>query len=255
MGRGKRKTVTYDVVDLGTKHGNAIDEFRKRGLALTLPERSNDLWLPHRCLGVERPQAENYRRIVTDKGYCFELIDCSDERQLKQLPPGNVYLSWHFLEHLPSKNHAYMVTHTALTNATELVWFRLPSFEPDDICGEGVLLRQGCRFTWTNWTGHPTRWLLEDARRAISSWTKQNQDRPYELIVRPGQQMVSIEDPRIVPIDAPVDTVKYHPSLGKKPTNFSFPRPIVAEWEVILRYKKCKSEQSNFKISVPIDNS
>ena len=46
-----------------------------------------------------------------------------------------------------------------------------------------------------------------------------------------------MKDHRVVPIDAPVDTNKYEPALGLKPLSVVFKKPIVSEWEVVVRFK------------------
>lgn len=247
-------TTLYDIVDLGTKHGNAIDEFRRRGSQRVLPAVDPKSWIPAKCLGIERPEAAMYRTVVENKGYRFQLGNLAQDQVLRELPPARVYLGWHFLEHLPNKDFSYLAAQAAMDKATELVWFRLPSFEPDDICGEGLLKRMDLRFTWTHWKGHTSRWLLKDAERAARDWAAVNPKRPFEFTIRPARYIREVADLRVVPINAPIDTNKYHPSLGPKPRDYRLASPIISEWEVTMRFK-CKSEMSNYKILVPTERS
>ena len=93
------------------------------------------------------------------------------------------------------------------------------------------------RFTWTNWRGHPSHWLVEDCTDAIEGWAKDVPQRAYDLTVKPAGFIKNMADHRVVPIDTPIDVNKYEPKHGPKPFSVKFKQPIVAEWEVIVRFK------------------
>ena len=94
----------FDIVDLGTKHGNAIDEFRKKGNIYLKQQTLMNRILPPRCVGYERPQAEDYRPIVEGKKYKFRTADLATDEAIAELPMSEIYLAWHFLEHVPNKD-------------------------------------------------------------------------------------------------------------------------------------------------------
>lgn len=227
----------FDVVDLGTKHGNAIDEFRKKGNMYLKRQTLFNRILPPRCVGYERPQAENYRSIVEGKKYKFRTADLATDEAIAKLPMAEVYLAWHFLEHVPNKDWSRKLVRASLTYARHLAWFRLPSFQQDELTGEGVLRKHGMRFTWTNWRGHPSHWLVEDCKDAIEGWGKDVPVRDFDVIVKPAGFIKNMADHRVVPIDTPIDVNKYEPKHGPKPLHVKFKQPIVAEWEVIVRFK------------------
>lgn len=236
----------FDVVDLGTKKGNALQFFFKVvyshcnakkkfnpfvGLETSLKELQQK-----NSIGYERPEAASYRKDVETKGFQFGLLDLSVASDIKKLPLGAFYTAWHFLEHLPDKKTAKVVVQEALSKAEKMLWCRLPSFEQNDETGEGVLRKLGLRFTWTNWKGHPCHWLVADCVEAIESWGAVNPDKPFDLFVKPSSWIESTDHFRVVPIDTPVDVTAYSPKFGKKPFK-KFDKPIVAEWEVIARFK------------------
>jgi len=227
----------FDVVDLGTKHGNAMLEFF-RNARHNLHDKTLEKKLRrNRCVGYERPQAEGYRGKVESKRFQFRVADLADDAAIAALPSSEVYLAWHFLEHVPNKEWAHKLVKASLTNSRRLAWFRLPSFEQDESTGEGFLRKHGMRFTWTNWLGHPTHWLVGDCTNAIFEWEKENPTRKFNLEVRPADKITSMGEPRVVPIDAPVDTNVYDANFGLKPLDVHFPTPIIAAWEIIVRFK------------------
>jgi len=223
-----------DIVDLGTKHGNAISEFLGKGRQyLTKPESL----LPKNCVGYERPEGEEYRLIMEKKGFQFRVADLANDLEISLLPPAEVYLAWHFLEHVPNHDWARKLVIASLRNSKQVAWFRLPSFQQDEVTGEGVLRNHGMRFTWTNWTGHPTPWTVQDCIASITEWTSQHPGRSFELIVKPADRVRDMSDERVVPIGTPTNVNKYEPKYGPKPLSIKFSRPIIAAWEVIVRFK------------------
>jgi hypothetical protein len=224
----------FDVVDLGTKHGNAIAVFLKQAGKTQISSEFVKNLKPAKCVGFERAEGEKYRNDVTAKGFQFEIANLATIEGINQLPKSQVYLAWHFLEHLPDKSWSNKLVKVSLTNTQTLAWFRLPSFEQDEMTGEGVLRKIGLRFTWTNWIGHSSHWLVNDCVQSIKEWEK-TQDRKFDLVIKPAGYIQSTEDKRVVPLDTPVDITAYNPKFGKKPA-ITFKKPIVAEWEVVVRF-------------------
>lgn len=214
----------FDIVDLGTKHGTAIDEFFNKRLFSGMR--------PENCIGYEL--SEHYREIVQQKHYQFRIANLADDNTIAALPVAKIYLAWHFLEHVPNKDWARKLVRASLTNARYMTWFRLPSFQQDET-GEGFLRKHGMRFTWTNWRGHPTHWLVEDCQEAIEGWAK-DVDRRFDLTIQPVSYIRSMSDSKVVPVDTPIDVTSYHVSFGPKPLNVIFSQPIVSEWDVVVRF-------------------
>lgn len=233
-----------DIVDLGTKHGNAISTFfnlvKKKNAIFNNLNFDVDSLNPKLCIGFERPAAENYRSIVEGKGFNFSILDLADPLDIVKLPQGKVNLMWHFLEHLPDKATSKLVLQEALTKTSGMVWCRLPSFEPDLDTGEGVLRKLGLRFTWTHWSGHTSFWLVDDCVKAITEWGEQNPQRKFKLVIKPCEYMRDTNDKRIVPIKAPIDTQVYRPSYGKKPFKVFNPK-VVSAWEVVVKFTEMKA--------------
>jgi len=230
----------FDLVDLGTKKGNAIYEFLSRAgasLSGSLPPLPIRDLVKSKCVGYERKQGEVYRKEVESRGYKFRIANLATEDAIAALPTAKVYLAWHFLEHVPNKDWSDKLVKASLTNASWVAWFRLPSFQQDFQTGEGVLREHGMRFTWTNWRGHPSHWLVEDCTKSILEWSKGKPDREFDLVVKPAGYIKSMNDHRVVPIDTPIDVNEYKPHHGKRPLDVKFKRPIIAEWEVIVRFK------------------
>jgi len=237
-----------DIVDLGTKKGGATIEFlqfshrhlkqsKNNPMPYYLTKEELDSIRMGKCVGYERAEGEKYRKDVENRKMQFRIADLATDGAIEELPSAKVYLAWHFLEHVPNKDWSRKLVHASLTNSRWMSWFRLPSFQQDDETGEGVLRKHGMRFTWTNWRGHPSHWLVEDCQEAIYSWGEENQDRPYRLSVRPAGYIRGMDDHRVVPIDTEIDVNKYEKKHGPKPLHVKFKKPIVAEWEVIVRFQ------------------
>jgi len=237
-----------DIVDLGTKKGNAVFDFLKFSKRHLAQGKNNpsSCYLKQEelhsitragCVGYERKEGEKYRKEVEGRGMQFRIADLATDGAIAELPPAKVYLAWHFLEHVPNKDWSRKLVHASLSNSRWMAWFRLPSFQQDDKTGEGALRKHGMRFTWTNWRGHPSHWLVEDCREAIFSWAEENKDRPYGLEIRPAGYIRTMGDHRVVPINTEIDVNKYEKKHGPKPLHIELEQPIVAEWEVIVRFK------------------
>jgi hypothetical protein len=216
------------VVDLGTKLGSAITQFRKK--ASMFFENIGEI-KPEACLGIELQ--DKYRNDVEGQGYRFQVTDVTSEGALAALPEADYYLAWDFLEHLPTKAWSDAVVKTMLHKARKGVWCRMPSFEQDESTGEGALKQLGLRFAWTNWHGHPSHYLVEECVNAINEYKQEQNRGSLAVKVKPGRRVRATDDKSVVPIDSPIDTVKYEPKLGHRPFQ-KFDPPLVAQWEVVV---------------------
>jgi hypothetical protein len=234
--------VSYDVVDLGTKKGNAISEClrviseRRLSQHYDWVSRLSDISHTKNCLGIERAEGEIYRQAVTAAGYKFRIGNLANEYVMRDLPVSKIYLAWNVLEHLPDKVISCSLVQAMLEKATDLVWLRLPSFEQDSL-GEEPLRQLGLRFTWTHWSGHPTAFLIQDAKDALEDWQSRNPSKQFDIFIKPVWKIENTTSSRVVPINAPIDTTKYHPALGAKPFATFNPK-LVAEWDVFLPVKQ-----------------
>jgi hypothetical protein len=219
----------YAVVDLGTRKGTAIDEFRRFAASNHVPAPS-----PTLCLGID--WNEQCRTEVTQKGYEFLAANIISPDFV--WPEADHYLAWDFLEHLPDREWSKKVLIQMCRHATAGIWLRLPSFEQDSVTGERALKKHGLRFAWSHWSGHPSHFLVEDAMQALHEGLK------YAQWSHRLEQRKLIHDsnhPDVVPIQAPINTVKYDPNLGMRP-QVQFVPPIVGEWELIVSIQRRASE-------------
>lgn len=207
----------YVVVDLGCKKGGALDVYRKAGPTLyKYPEASRG-----QCLGVD--VKDQYQPELQKRRYKFQKANVLEDFTF---PRAEVYLAFDFLEHLPSIEAAQQVLHQMLESSNKGVWLRCPSFED-----EPRLTDEGLRFTWTRWHGHRAHFKLEHVYESLALYRATSQVSLRHKI-KFGEMISSSADKRIVPIDAPEDTTRYNPKLGKKP-NIGFRPPLVGQYEIL----------------------
>ncbi len=224
------ETPELRVVDVGTKLGNALGEFIRRG-GPVFGDPTIASIQPGECLGVDRQP--RFEQDLTRRGYQFSCVDLTQTYVMAALPEADYYLAWDFLEHLPSEAWSASLLQVMLAKARKGVWLRMPSFEQDGT-GCQALEVLGLRFTWTNWTGHTSHFTLAQAAQAIEEYKKLAKHPELHVSVRPGKRVQASDDPCVVPLEAPKDTVKYDISLGHK-TVVNFNPPLVAQWEVIIK--------------------
>ncbi|MEX2431421.1 MAG: hypothetical protein WD645_05825 [Dehalococcoidia bacterium] len=213
----------YHIVDLGTKKGGALDVFRKRH-GLYYPQQSIP---PASCLGVDLQK--KYARQVRSKGYGFRAADVLDPSFV--WPESNYYLAWDFLEHLPDKAAADSVVRRMIRHAAKGIWLRMPVFEPEQ---EDRLRAHGLRFAWSHWSAHPCHYLAADAQRVIA---EELTGRHHWQKVKTNQLIRTSKHRSVVPVEAPIDTVTYHPSAGPRPSVI-FRLPVIGQWEVVVGFAK-----------------
>lgn len=196
-----------DVVDLGCKEGGALDYFAKRG---GIPVTNAN------CLGIDiRPK---YRDTVIAKGFQFTHDDFT--RPDFQFPEAKVYLAFHVLEHLDTHEKMGRTVERMIKAASNLVLIRIPAVESN------ILLKNGLKFAWETWLGHKLQTLGPHDILAAEPDLPLCRRRQF----CPVGYIASSDDPRIVPIDAPVESGCYDPKTMK-------PKPkidlnVCYEWEV-----------------------
>jgi len=220
---------TLKVVELGCKLGNGITEFIRRGSMYYGPlVRSID---PAECLGIDIQ--ERFRADLESRRLRFRCLDLTADGALEELPEADYYLAWDFLEHLPNMEWVSAVIQVMLRKARKGVWIRMPSFEQDKDTGEGVLRAMGLRFSWSVWHGHKCHVLVSDVVQVINEYKSGVGRSSIAMKLLAGRCVRSTDDPCVVPIDSPVDTVKYDEKLGPKPIRDLNP-DVVAQWEVVV---------------------
>jgi GT2 family glycosyltransferase/glycosyltransferase involved in cell wall biosynthesis len=215
----------YAVVDLGTKTGGAIDAFRRLAV-------SHQMTIPPGAIFFGIDRSDQYRNEVTQKGYEFLAADITSPEFV--WPAADYYLAWNFLEHLPDRQWSKKVVIQMCRHATAGIWLRLPSFEQDSVTGEAALKKNGLRFAWSHWHGHPSHFLVEDALEALNDGLKNAQ---WSHRLEQKQLIHDSNHPDVVPIGAPIDTVKYDPNLGVRP-EVRFVPPVVGQWDIIVSIQR-----------------
>jgi hypothetical protein len=216
------------VVDLGTKLGNSIVEFRRK---------AQQFWPqfvdpgPGGCLGIDKE--EKYRADLEGQGCQFKALDLTQKGVLENLPEADYYVAWDFLEHLPDVAWSSAVIKVMLHKARRGVWLRMPSFEDDETTGEGALRKLGLRFTWTHWRNHTSHYELLDCIAAINEYKQTSGRGSIAVKTKAGRRIRSTTDDKVVRIDSPINTPKYKLDLGHKKVE-SFNPPLVAQWEIIV---------------------
>ncbi len=171
-------------------------------------------------LGVDRSQ----EKISIAQRDGFTAI-CADITQIAAPAKCVSFCSMiHFLEHLKSLETAHAVLALAAEFARDFLFIRHPSFEHID-----YLAGLGLKLAWTHWSGHRNMMRLDDFRDffAEMGWTD------YDILPRGAIQDAS--NAAIVPLRAPIDTVRYDPSgHGRKP-HITFDLPVWSEFDLLIR--------------------
>lgn len=217
------------VVDLGTNLGNAIGEFLRRGKQYFT---DLDEIQPEECLGVDKQG--RFEADLTQRGYNFSEADLT-KIDLDVLPEADYYLAWDCLEQLPSPDWSAAVLQIMLHKARRGIWLRMPSFEPEGLSSEQTLKAMNLRFAWTTWPCNTSHFTLQHMANALSGY-KQASGREFaDVVVQASKTVLASGDPWVVPASAPLDTQKYSPTLGLKPS-VKFNPPLVAQWNVLVKF-------------------
>jgi hypothetical protein len=110
-----------------------------------------------------------------------------------------------FFEHLPSKEVAKECLAKAVWLAHEFIFIRHPLFENTE-----YLSQFGLRETWTLWRGHSCPLRLREFEQIFEELGITR----YAITRR--DPIVDSSHEYIVPDTAPIDTIRYDPSLGEK---------------------------------------
>jgi hypothetical protein len=198
----------YDFVDFGCSLGGSI-KFAQvafaggTGIGIDIDEKK-----------VERTREAGYEAV---------LADATDPRQFAGHARFSV-LS-HFLEHLPSYETVVRSMDTAIRISDEFVFVRQPWFDSD-----GELLRDGLKFYWSDWHGHPmtltSLQMYRTVRKALEAGSI------ARATIYGFKAVSDTDDECIIPLSAPLNSSKYDPEIhAAKP---SPPIPITAYRELVV---------------------
>lgn len=129
-----------------------------------------------------------------------------------------------FLEHLFTEEDACRILSAAGRMARDFLFIRHPSFEDIE-----YLAGHDLKIDWTDWRGHRNPLLLSDYDRIFRSlgWS--------DYVVIHQKQIVDSRHPAIVPLTAPIDTVRYDADLhGPKP-HVLFHKPVWTQFDIFVR--------------------
>lgn len=202
--RAKNK---YDFLDLGCKVGNSIGwahrKYGGRGLGVDFkPEM------------IKQARKNGYDAIVGD---ALKL----------EFPPNSFrYISMmHFLEHLPNEKAVKQILQNCKKWARDFSFIHHPSFEDIE-----YLKKLGFKIDWTDWSGHTAMLTIKDFKRIFKELGLND----YKI-----EQEMLIEDSlheHIVPLNAPIDTLRYEKKLGPK-KKVKFDKPMYGRLEIFVNLK------------------
>lgn len=185
----------YDFVDFGCSVGGSM-AFAKKAFNGGLP------------VGIDIDEKKVAR--TKEAGFDAVLADATNPEQFRN----NVRFSIlsHFLEHLPDYDTVTRAIRTAVQISDEFVFIRQPWFDSD-----GDLFRNGLKFYWSDWHGHPmTLTALQMYRIARDHL---NSAKIARATIYGNTPVVDTDDECVVPLSVSIDTGKYdRDAHGPKPS-------------------------------------
>jgi hypothetical protein len=185
----------YDFVDFGCSVGGSM-AFAKKAFNGGTP------------VGIDIDEKKVAR--TKEAGFDAVLADATNPEQFRN----NVRFSIlsHFLEHLPDYDTVTRAIRTAVRISDEFVFIRQPWFDSD-----GDLFRNGLKFYWSDWHGHPmTLTALQMYRIARDHL---NSGKIARATIYGNTPVVDTDDECVVPLSVPIDTGKYDlEAHGPKPS-------------------------------------
>jgi len=137
-----------------------------------------------------------------------------------------------FLEHLKSLESAKEVILKASGLAQDFLFIRHPSFEDID-----YLRDLGMKIDWTHWTGHTNMMKVEDFENLFLEFGW------HEYVIVPRKQILTSDNPCIVPLSAPKNTIRYDPELHDKKPIKTFERIIWTQFDIYVKLNKTWSHK------------
>jgi hypothetical protein len=179
--------MVYDFIDLGCGIGGSIE------------------WSKYRFGGKSHLGIDNRIhecKIAQEKGHNVILGDVTSDAF--ELPNAKYITMLHFLEHLKNEKEVENMIKKSIAAANEFIFIKGPFFDSTEF-----LKTLGFKITWTDWIGHPTAVTTNLLKSIMEKF-----DLQYEIgYLMPVFDSTSHE---IVPTSAPIDTIRYDDSMGKK---------------------------------------
>jgi len=195
----------YDFIDLGAKKGGSIEYCKRRfkvenGLGIDTKER----------------MVEAGRR----KGYDIILHDALTYEH----PDKVTFVSMlDFLEHLPNTDMAKDILKKYSSIAEDFIFIRHPLFDDYD-----YLKSQGLKFTWHEWSDHTNKMTIQEITYILYVLGLSQ----YTMLFR--LPITDSKDSRVVPIDAPADTLEYDQENHGKKKDIKFPKKLYSQVDIFI---------------------
>ncbi|MGJ3242023.1 MAG: methyltransferase domain-containing protein [Opitutales bacterium] len=128
-----------------------------------------------------------------------------------------------FLEHLPDEAMAKQFLVNIARASRDFLVVRHPSFEDIEYLADFDL-----KIGWTHWSGHKNMMTVADFERVFADlgWT--------EYAIKPRRQILSSEDPAVVPIHAPINAVHYNDEVHGPKNSVAFDRPVYTGFDIFV---------------------
>ncbi|QNM83814.1 class I SAM-dependent methyltransferase [Sphingomonas sabuli] len=179
----------YDFVDFGCSVGGSMTFAQKafRG---------------GRPIGIDIDPKKVER--TREAGFDAVLADATDPDQFT----GQVRFAIlsHFLEHLPDFDLVSKALRTAIHISSDFVFIRQPWFDDD-----GLLFRNGLKYYWSDWRGHPMTLTTLQMYRALRPHL--DSGKIARATIFGNTPVLDTDDDSVVPLWVPLDTGKYDPEI------------------------------------------
>lgn len=196
----------YDFLDLGSKKGGSIQYCQKRfsakGIGIDINEDHVKVGL---AAGYDMIKQDILKLDIDHK---FKFVSALD-----------------FLEHLPNIEAAERIVKKMSELASDYLFIRHPSF--DDI---EYLESNELKITWTDWEGHTAMMRAYDYANMFRKLGL-NQ---YCFLYR--KDLVDSSNEFVVPLKAPVNTLKYSKDLGPK-KRLKFSKKVYSQIDIFVALK------------------
>lgn len=191
----------YGFLDFGCSNGGSI-EFAERAFGGV-----NGIGIDIDPVKVKSAQESGFNAIVCDA----TKIDPSFGRF-------KFSIMSHFLEHLPSFTAAKICINSAILVSEDFLFIQQPYFDAD-----GILLRDGYKLFWSDWSGHPNRMTSLEFHNILNPLKDKKVIKDYRMY---GYKRIeSSLDTAILPLKEGINQLSYDGNVHrkKKPKKFSYP--------------------------------
>ncbi len=201
----------YDFLDLGSKNGGSINYCAKRYRRSSNPEDyAKGIGIDINPKSVAKARAAGFDTIEQDIlkldiNHKFRFVSALD-----------------FLEHMPGVAAAEKIVNKMSELATDFLFIRHPSFEDVE-----YLKELGLKITWTDWDAHSAPIKLYDYAEMFNKLGL----RQYCFNFK--GDLVNSDNEYVVPLDAPVNTLKYDKDLGKK-KKVKFDKKVFSQIDIFV---------------------